>query len=111
MTTPAQAFRPPRRVTDVISTIAECSRVQLEEILSSCRQQRLVRPRHIAMLLARERFPNLSASQIAERFGRRDHTTVLHGVHRAAWRLRDPDPANDDLRALYARAKEILEHG
>ena len=51
--------------------------VRLKDLLSESRVRSLVRPRQIAMALAKE-LTDHSMPEIGEAFGGRDHTTVLH---------------------------------
>lgn len=60
------------------------------EWLSPMRPVRIARPRQVAMYLARELTTN-SLPDIGQRFGGRDHTTVLHAQRRIK-ELSDEDP-------------------
>lgn len=51
------------------------------ELISSCRDAKLVLARHLAMYFCRT-LTGSSLPQIGRRFGGRDHTTVLNGVRR-----------------------------
>jgi len=64
---------------------AVCLRFRLtpERLRSADKPRRLVRPRQMAMYLARE-LTSASLPQIGRHFGGRDHTTVLHGVRKIA---------------------------
>lgn len=88
-------------------TIKDIQRAVAQEFDISCagffsirRTKSIVLPRQVAMYLAKE-LTSLSLPRIGQRFGGRDHTTVLH-----AWRkiaaLRACDPALD------ARIKKII---
>lgn len=59
------------------SLVAEYYDIKVSDLCSKNRSQRIVRPRHMAMTLAKE-LTNLSLPAIGEAFGHRDHTTVLH---------------------------------
>ncbi len=80
-----QAFRPMARgptaaVQDVVATSFGLTRADL---LGPSRLAHIVRPRQIAMYLARE-VVGQSLPEIGRRFGGRDHTTVLHAVRKIA---------------------------
>lgn len=61
------------------------------DIVSARRTATVMRPRHIAMYLAREMTP-LSFPKIGEFFGGRDHTTLISAWRRIGWRMEcDPD--------------------
>ena len=84
------------RILDHLTKTAEAKRVKIEEIqrivarqfsvsrndlLSNRRTRNIVRPRQIAMYLAKTMTPR-SLPEIGRRFGGRDHTTVLHAVRK-----------------------------
>jgi chromosomal replication initiator protein len=55
--------------------------IKLSELMSQDRSQRLVIPRHIAMYLSRELLGS-ATTEIAEAFGKKNHTTVMHAVEK-----------------------------
>lgn len=67
------------RIDDIQRLVAEAHGVALNEILSSSRSARIVRPRQIAMYLAM-RMTTRTLVEIGDRFGGRDPTTIAHGV-------------------------------
>jgi chromosomal replication initiator protein len=75
------------------------------DLVGQSRRSALVRPRHIAMWIAR-RATNQSLPQIGRAFGGRDHTTVLHAVRRIE-RLREKHPGlKQETDALLALARD-----
>lgn len=75
--------REPRRVRidDIQRVVARHYNVSKSDLLSSRRTRTIVRPRQIAMYLAKVLTPR-SLPEIGRRFGGRDHTTVLHAVRK-----------------------------
>ncbi|HZP19113.1 MAG TPA: chromosomal replication initiator protein DnaA [Bauldia sp.] len=75
--------REPRRVKveDIQRVVARHYNVSKSDLLSSRRTRTIVRPRQIAMYLAKVLTPR-SLPEIGRRFGGRDHTTVLHAVRK-----------------------------
>jgi chromosomal replication initiator protein len=75
--------REPRRVKieDIQRLVANHYNVSRADILSSRRTAIVVRPRQIAMYLAKS-LTLRSLPEIGRRFGGRDHTTVLHAVRK-----------------------------
>jgi chromosomal replication initiator protein len=67
--------------------------VTVEELKAAKRDQRVVKPRQIAMYLCRE-ITGASFPYIGEEFGSRDHTTVLHAYAKIQNMLNDPTMAN-----------------
>jgi chromosomal replication initiator protein len=75
--------REPRRVRieDIQRVVARHYNVSKADLLSARRTRTIVRPRQIAMYLAKVLTPR-SLPEIGRRFGGRDHTTVLHAVRK-----------------------------
>lgn len=69
------------RVEDIQRVVARHFNVSKNELLSNRRTRAIVRPRQIAMYLAKVMTPR-SLPEIGRRFGGRDHTTVLHAVRK-----------------------------
>lgn len=65
--------------------------LRASELKGPTRQQRVVRARGVAMLLARQ-LTNESLEQVGRHFGNRDHTTVLHACRKTE-SLIQSDPA------------------
>lgn len=70
-----------RRVTieEIKKKVAENYGLKVSDLESPNRSRSIVRPRQIAMYLARLLTPR-SYPEIGRRFGNRDHTTVMHAV-------------------------------
>jgi chromosomal replication initiator protein len=75
--------REPRRIRieDIQKVVANHFNVSKHDLLSARRTRAIVRPRQIAMYLAKTMTPR-SFPEIGKRFGGRDHTTVLHAVRK-----------------------------
>ena len=75
--------REPRRVRieDIQRVVSRHYNVSKADLLSARRTRTIVRPRQIAMYLAKVLTPR-SLPEIGRRFGGRDHTTVLHAVRK-----------------------------
>ena len=73
----------PRRVKieDIQRIVARQYNVSRSDLLSSRRTANVVRPRQVAMFLAKT-LTLRSLPEIGRRFGGRDHTTVLHAVRK-----------------------------
>ena len=72
--------------------------------MSSDRSQRLVVPRHIAMYLSRELLGS-ATTEIAEAFGRKNHTTVMHAVEK----VKDLIEKDASTRAIVNELKRKLD--
>ncbi len=69
------------RIEDIQRAVSRHYNVSRTELLSNRRTRTIVRPRQIAMYLAKVLTPR-SLPEIGRRFGGRDHTTVLHAVRK-----------------------------
>lgn len=68
-------------IDNIQRTVAEYYKVKMSDILSKRRSRSVARPRQMAMAMAKE-LTNHSLPEIAEAFGGRDHTTVLHACRK-----------------------------
>jgi chromosomal replication initiator protein len=69
------------RIEYIQKLVADHYNVSYADILSTRRTARVVRPRQVAMYLAKT-YTTRSIPEVGRRFGGRDHTTVLHAVHK-----------------------------
>lgn len=69
------------RIEEIQRIVARHYNVSKQDLLSSRRTRIIVKPRQIAMYLAKMLTPR-SLPEIGRRFGGRDHTTVLHAVRK-----------------------------
>jgi chromosomal replication initiator protein len=81
-----------RRVTieEIKLAVARFFRLKVCDLESQSRTRDIVRPRQIGMWLAK-RMTNRALPEIARRFGKKDHTTVIHAV-KTVDALRNSDP-------------------
>jgi len=91
----------PRRVKieDIQKLVASHYSVTRADILSSRRTAAVVKPRQIAMYLAKT-LTLRSLPEIGRRFGGRDHTTVLHAVRKIEGLSHADRTLNDELELL-----------
>lgn len=76
---PARGYQPPMR--KIIGAVSLHYGICQTDLCSERKTADIVRPRQVAMYLARHH-TTLSYPQIGRAFGGRDHTTVLHSVRR-----------------------------
>jgi chromosomal replication initiator protein len=69
------------RVEDIQRVVSRHYNVPRSDLLSNRRTRIIVKPRQVAMYLAKMMTPR-SLPEIGRRFGGRDHTTVLHAVRK-----------------------------
>ena len=86
-------------------TVAEYYKIKHADMLSKRRSRAIARPRQMAMCLARE-LTSHSLPEIADRFGGRDHTTVMYACEKMK-QLREDDP---DIGEDYKNLSRLLNH-
>ena len=79
-------------VERIMNAAAEGAEITLAQLKSEARASHIARPRQVAMWLS-YKHSGLSMPQIARKFGKKDHTTVLHGNQRVEQRLEEGDAA------------------
>jgi len=87
--------------------LAEISRyfdLNLDEIISLRRDRPLVDARHIAMYLCRE-LTDLSLPRIGQRFGGRDHSTVMHATSKIRTLMAEKRSTYNQIQELTSRIK------
>ena len=98
---------PVRRLTveAVQKTVAEHFKIRMSDLKSKRRLRALTTPRQIAMYLARD-LTNASFPEIGEKFGGKDHTTVMHAVKKIAKERNDIN-LKTDLEALERKLEQL----
>ncbi len=93
--------REPKRVKieDIQRIVARHYNVSRADVLSARRTHTVVRPRQIAMYLAKV-LTLRSLPEIGRRFGGRDHTTVLHAVRKIESLLKADTTLQNDIDLL-----------
>lgn len=79
-------------IDNIQRVVSEYYKIKLSELLSKRRTRSIVRPRQVAMALAKE-LTNHSLPEIGNAFGGRDHTTVLH----ACRKIKELQETNRDI--------------
>jgi len=77
-------------VKEVIKTVSDFYNIEESTIYEKTRRKEIVKPRQIAMFILREDF-SISFPTIGEKFGGRDHTTVIHSCEKIKENIKD-DP-------------------
>jgi chromosomal replication initiator protein len=89
----------------IISVAAEYFDVSTEEISSPSRSRPLVNARQVAMYLCRE-LTDLSLIKIGERFGGRDHSTVVFAVNKVRQQMQQRESSYEQVRELTTRIRQ-----
>jgi chromosomal replication initiator protein len=95
-----------KRVTvdEIQKAVAGYFDLSVEDILSKRRTKTVVRPRHIAMYLAKS-MTTRSLPDIGRRFGGRDHSTVIHAVTKISELLLSDAVLAEDVEAIRRRLR------
>jgi chromosomal replication initiator protein len=88
----------------ILSAVSESTGISVNEIIGDKRSRPVVESRHIAMYLARE-LTDASLPKIGERFGNRDHTTVLHAVEKITKLMQEDREIYNRVQRLTAKLK------
>ena len=92
-------------VETIQKQVADYYNMKVSDLLSKRRNRTVARPRQIAMCLAKE-FTKYSLPDIGEKFGGRDHTTVLHAYRR----INELRESNTDMAEDYKILSRLLTH-
>ena len=91
---------------EISAKVGEAYGVSADEITGPGRAAKILRARQVAVYLTRE-LTDLSLGQIGDRFGGRDHSTVLNSVRR----VQAEQEADPDLRRRLEQLRGVLHTG
>ena len=80
-------------IPSIQAAVARLFQCRKKDLVGASRQQGIMQARSVAMFLSRE-LTNLSFREIGSKFGKRDHSTVMHACRKTAKQL-----ANDEAFA------------
>jgi len=89
-------------VEQIIRSVAEQMQVKPQDIKGERRQQGIARARQVAMYLTR-RITGLSYPAIGEKFGGKDHSTVINAEQRVEQLMREEDELRVTVESLLRR--------
>ena len=93
------------KIEDIQRIVARQYNVSRSDLLSSRRTANVVRPRQVAMYLAKT-LTLRSLPEIGRRFGGRDHTTVLHAVRKIEGLVGNDTMLADEIEVLKRQLQE-----
>jgi chromosomal replication initiator protein len=88
----------------IMGITAEYFGVSVDELISQSRSRALVHARQMAMYLCRE-LTDLSLPRIGEKFGGRDHTTVMHAERKIKTQMAEKLTTYNQIAELTSRIK------
>ena len=86
-------------MNEILQVVSNFYNLSMDELVSAGRNKQLVKPRQVAMYLAREELP-ATFPQIGEALGGRDHTTVMYGVEKISREVEQDDNLRREILAL-----------
>ena len=92
-------------IENIQKTVADFYRLRVSDLTSPRRSRSIVRPRHIAMSLAKE-LTSHSLPEIGREFGGRDHTTVIH----ACRKINEIRKENPQIEKDYTLLLRTMQH-
>jgi chromosomal replication initiator protein len=93
------------KIEDIQRVVARQYNVSRSDLLSSRRTANIVRPRQVAMYLAKT-LTLRSLPEIGHRFGGRDHTTVLHAVRKIEALVAKDVTLSEEVESLKRQLQE-----
>ncbi len=86
-------------INTVIRVISEFYNIDEKELFEKTRKKEIVKPRQIAMYLLREDL-NTSYPYIGQKFGQRDHTTVIHAYKKINEMTKKNERLNQEINDI-----------
>jgi len=86
-------------VNYIAEIVAEHYSITLNELYSNNRSKNIAYPRQIVMYLSR-RLTSQSLTEIGEKLGNRDHTTILHGIQKIEKDIKENSTISDTIDIL-----------
>jgi chromosomal replication initiator protein len=88
----------------IMAVTAEYFNISIDDLMGSSRSRVLVSARQMAMYLCRE-LTDLSLPKIGEKFGNRDHTTVMHAERKIRAQMAEKLTVYNQISELTSRIK------
>ena len=91
----------PKEITPslIINVVAEHFGVRPDDISSKKRNSEFVQPRQVVMYLCRE-LTDVSLNNIAKLLGKKDHTTIIHGINKVEAELSTNEEFSNKLEII-----------
>ena len=91
----------PKEVTPtlIVNVVAEHFGVRPEDISSKKRNSEFVQPRQVVMYLCKQ-MCDVSLSNIAKLLGKKDHTTIIHGINKVEAELQTSEELRNKIEVI-----------
>ena len=83
----------------IIKAVSDFYEIEERDFIHRSRKKDIVKPRQIAMYLMRTELKS-SYPSIGDRFGGRDHTTVIHSCEKVARELQTNNELEEEIKAI-----------
>lgn len=93
-------------VDEIQRKVADHYNIRLSDLMGQKRNRVYARPRQVAMYLAKE-LTERSLPDIGQRFGGRDHTTIMHGIKRIEALRESDSQIAEDLELLRRALRSV----
>jgi chromosomal replication initiator protein len=88
----------------IMAVTAEYFAISIDDLVGSSRSRMMANARQMAMYLCRE-LTDLSLPKIGEKFGNRDHTTVMHADRKIRTQMAEKRTVYNQIAELTARIR------
>lgn len=85
--------------SDIIKAIAQFYEINEKNLFEKTRRKEVVKPRQVAMFLLREDL-NTSYPFIGQKFGQRDHTTVIHAYKKISSLIKKDEKLSNEINNI-----------
>ncbi len=92
----------------IVQEVANFFNVSPQEMCKKTKKKEIVKPRQICMYLLRE-ISNFSYSYIAEKVGRKDHTTVIHACQKISKEINRNPNLYQEVSAIKERIRNSMD--
>ncbi len=86
-------------ISEIMQKISDKYDVTVEELKSKSRQNRIIKPRFMAMFLTRQ-LTGMTTIEIGKKFGDRDHSTVVNAINNIEDQLKKDTDFKDQLEEI-----------
>ncbi len=100
----------PIDIEDIIEVVCSYFEIKRSDLLGSSRLKKFSTPRHIAQYISRKQ-TTLSYPEIAQKFGGRDHTSVLHAVRKIEEAINNDETLRNVVGYLSRKVKGSMTSG
>ncbi len=91
-------------VNEIIDTVCDCMKVEVEDVLGKSRKREFVQARQIAMYFSQS-LAKVSVGRIGRLIGNRDHSTVMHSIAKVTAQLQEDKAFAKEMKSIEKKLK------